>query len=63
MVNFVYLCNVKTEINLAQARIETIKQTEEIGLFTIRFEGDIATEFEKFANKFKDDAKRQAALL
>ena len=39
---------------MAQARIETIKQTEEIGLFTIRFEGDIATEFEKFANKFKD---------
>lgn len=34
---------------MAQARIETIKQTEEIGLFTIRFEGDIATEFEKFA--------------
>ena len=31
---------------MAQARIETIKQTEEIGLFTIRFEGDIATEFE-----------------
>ena len=47
---------------MAQAKIETIKQTEEIGLFTIRFEGDIATEFEKFANKFKDDAKRQADL-
>ena len=36
---------------MAQARIETIKQTEEVGLFTIRFEGDSVTEFEKFANK------------
>ena len=32
---------------MAQARIETIKQTEEVGLFTIRFEGDSVTEFEK----------------
>ncbi len=47
---------------MAQARIETIKQTEEVGLFTIRFEGDSVTEFEKFANKFKDDAKRQTDL-
>ena len=47
---------------MAQARIETIKQTEEVGLFTIRFEGDSVTEFEKFANKFKDDAKRQKDL-
>ena len=47
---------------MAQARIETIKQTEEIGLFTIRFEGESVTEFEKFASKFKDDAKRQTDL-
>ena len=31
---------------MTQARIETINQTEEIGLFTIRFEGDIATEWQ-----------------
>lgn len=47
---------------MAEARIETIKQTEEIGLFTIRFEGDSVTEFEKFANRFKGDAKRQTDL-
>lgn len=47
---------------MAQARIETIKQTDEIGLFTIRFEGESITEFEKFASKFKDDAKRQTDL-
>jgi len=47
---------------MAQARIETIKQTEEIGLFTIRFEGESVTEFEKFASKFKDGAKKQTDL-
>lgn len=47
---------------MAEARIETIKQTEEIGLFTIRFEGDSLTEFEHFATKFKGDAKRKADL-
>ena len=30
---------------MAQARIETVKQTDEIGLFTIRFEGESITEF------------------
>ena len=33
---------------MANAIIEEVKQTENAGLFTIRFEGQTETEFEKF---------------
>lgn len=47
---------------MANAIIEEVKQTENAGLFTIRFEGQTETEFEKFMQRFKDDAERQEDL-
>ena len=47
---------------MANAIIEEVKQTESAGLFTIRFEGQTETEFEKFMQRFKDDAERQEDL-
>ena len=47
---------------MATVIIEEITKTEKAGLFTICFEGDAATEFEKFMNKFKEDAERKDDL-
>ena len=47
---------------MANAIIEEVKQTENAGLFTIRFEGQTESEFEKFMQRFKDDAERQEDL-
>lgn len=40
---------------MAKATIESVKQTEKAGLFSISFEGESYNEFEKFILKFKDD--------
>lgn len=40
---------------MAKATIESVKQTEKAGLFSICFEGESYNEFEKFILKFKDD--------
>ncbi|MBQ7711654.1 MAG: hypothetical protein IJT39_07510 [Bacteroidales bacterium] len=42
--------------------IEEVKKTDIAGLFTICFEGDDATEFQKFIEKFKEDASRKEEL-
>ena len=47
---------------MPEIRIEEVTQTEVAGLFTISFEGDATTEFQKFIEKFKDDAKLQRDL-
>lgn len=47
---------------MAKVRIQEIEQTDNAGLFTICFEGNDETEFEKFILKFKDDAERKQDL-
>ncbi len=42
--------------------IEEVKKTDIAGLFTICFEGNDATEFQKFIEKFKEDASRKEEL-
>ena len=41
---------------MSKAKIQSIEQTEKNGLFTICFENENQTEFEKFYNRFKNDA-------
>lgn len=47
---------------MAKIKIQEIEQTENAGLFTICFEDNNESEFEKFIMKFKDDAKRKQDL-
>lgn len=47
---------------MAKVKIQEIEQTKNAGLFTICFEGNDKTEFEKFVMKFKDDAERKQDL-
>lgn len=49
-------------IIMSKAKIGSILQTEKVGLFSIIFEGNDLNEFERFKEKFKDDAKYQANL-
>lgn len=42
---------------MAKAKILSVEQTEIAGLFTIIFEGENASEFDKFITKFINDAK------
>ncbi|MBQ6069581.1 MAG: hypothetical protein IJK84_08770 [Bacteroidales bacterium] len=47
---------------MTRAYIEEVQKTDIAGLFTICFEGDDATEFQKFIEKFKEDATRKEEL-
>ena len=47
---------------MTKATIQSVQQTETAGLFTIVFEGEYLSEFAKFVDKFKNDAKRQDDL-
>ncbi len=47
---------------MAKVKIHEIEQTDKAGLFTICFEGNDETEFEKFVMKFKGDAERKQDL-
>lgn len=47
---------------MGKAKILSVEQTERAGLFTICFESNDASEFEKFISKFKDDAFCQRDL-
>ena len=47
---------------MTKATIQSVRQTETAGLFTIVFEGEYLSEFAKFVDKFKSDAKRQDDL-
>lgn len=43
--------------NMAKtATIKTIEQSEKVGLYSICFDGNDLTEYEKFVQKFMDDA-------
>lgn len=47
---------------MAKVKIQEIEQSDKAGLFTICFEYNDETEFEKFVMKFKDDAERKQDL-
>ena len=46
----------RNETNMANVKIKTLKQTEKNGLFSLVFENDSYSEFEKFIEKFKNEA-------
>ena len=47
---------------MTKVKIEEVQKTDIAGLFTICFEGDDATGFQKFIEKFKEDATRKEDL-
>ena len=47
---------------MAKAKIMNLEQTDSTGLFTIIFDGESQTEFDKFVEKFRDDAVRNKDL-
>lgn len=47
---------------MAKAKIQTVAQTEKAGLFSICFEGESFTEFQKFITKFQDDVLHSEEL-
>lgn len=47
---------------MTRVYIEEVQKTDIAGLFTICFEGDDATEFQKFIEIFKEDATRKEEL-
>lgn len=47
---------------MTRVYIEEVQKTDIAGLFTICFEGDDVTEFQKFIEKFKEDATRKEEL-
>ena len=44
---------------MSKVKIQSVEQTEKAGLFTICFENENISEFEKFIQKFKDNAECQ----
>ncbi len=48
---------------MANARIESVAQTEKAGLFTICFEGESYSEFQKFIEKHKDAYSKDLAII
>ena len=47
---------IKRIITMAKATLKTIEQNDNVGMFSICFDGSEASEFEKFLNEFKDNA-------
>ena len=47
---------------MAKAKILSLEQTESTGLFTIIFKGENQSEFDKFIEKFRNDAIRNKDL-
>lgn len=47
---------------MAKAKILNLEQTDDTGLFTIIFNDENQTEFDKFVEKFRDDATRNQDL-
>ena len=41
---------------MAKATLKTIEQNDNVGMFSICFDGSAESEFEKFLNEFKDNA-------
>ena len=47
---------------MTKIHIKEVQQTDIAGLFTISIEGEDSTEFQKFLEKFKEDASRKEEL-
>ena len=45
---------------MSQAQLEIVEQSELVSLYSIKFNGENATEFEKFLQTFKDNAELNA---
>ena len=52
-----YICIVINVAAMSQAKLEVIEQSELVSLYSIKFNGEDITEFEKFLQKFKDNAE------
>ena len=48
--------NFKNNNTMANVKLKTIEQNDNVGMFSICFEGSEESEFEKFLNEFKDNA-------
>lgn len=48
---------------MALAKIQSVAQTEKAGLFTICFEGESFSEFEKFVTKYKDGYSKDLNVI
>ena len=50
----------KNEETMSQAQLEIVEQSELVSLYSIKFNGENVTEFEKFLQTFKDNAELNA---
>ena len=50
---------IKGITTMATATLKTIEQNDNVGMFSICFDGSEESEFEKFLNEFKDNAKNK----
>ena len=58
-----YICRLKLKVYImTKATIQSVRQTEKAGLFTICFEGESFTEFQKFIVKSNENATLQPDL-
>lgn len=58
-----YICRLKLKVYImTKATIQSVRQTEKAGLFTICFEGESFTEFQKFIVKGNENATLQPEL-
>lgn len=48
---------------MAKVKLQSVAQTETAGLFSICFEGDSFTEFQKFITKYKDSYNRDLNII
>ena len=58
-----YICRLKLKVYImTKATIQSVRQTEKAGLFTICFEGESFTELQKFIVKGNENATLQPDL-
>jgi len=63
MENKSYLCNVKKlQCLMKEAKLKTISGNDNVCIYSICFDGSDESEFEKFLNKFKDNARYNKAF-
>ncbi len=48
--------NIKNNNVMSNVKLKTIEQNDNVGMFSICFDGNEESEFEKFLNEFKDNA-------
>lgn len=53
----------KHHTTMAKVKLQSVAQTETAGLFSICFEGDSFTEFQKFITKYKDSYSKDLNII